>query len=114
MFKGCKLLKNIPDISIWNTHNVTCMSYMFAFGYEEYSSYKNFTSSITSLPDISKWDTGNVTEMFDMFGGCSSLISFPDLSNWNTQKITSSFLTTFRLDSKFYGKEPKFKYIKYD
>ena len=30
MFRDCYLLKNIPDISKWDTQNVESMSYMFA------------------------------------------------------------------------------------
>ena len=30
MFSGCKSLSSLPDISKWNTHNVTNMSNMFS------------------------------------------------------------------------------------
>ena len=43
MFYECSSLKLLPDISKWNTNNVTDMSYLF---------YK--CSSLQSLPDISK------------------------------------------------------------
>ena len=46
MFKGCKSLLSIPDISKWDTKNVYYMSSIF---YE--------CSLLKSLPDISKWDT---------------------------------------------------------
>ena len=52
MFDGCYALISLPDISKWNTNNVTNMSYMF-YG----------CSSLESLPDISKWNTNNVTNM---------------------------------------------------
>ena len=52
MFYGCKSLKSLPDISKWNTSNVTDMSRMFYC-----------FSSLSSLPDISKWKTSNVTDM---------------------------------------------------
>ena len=42
----------MPDISNWNTNNVTNMSYIF-YG----------CSSLKSLPDISKWKTNNVTDI---------------------------------------------------
>ena len=44
MFLGCSSLKSLPDISNWDTKNVTDMSYMFSY-----------CSSLKSLPDISKW-----------------------------------------------------------
>ena len=44
MFYYCRSLQSLPDISKWNTENVTNMSYMF---YD--------CSSLQSLPDISKW-----------------------------------------------------------
>ena len=43
MFANCLSLKKIPDISKWNTDNVTDMSRIFAK-----------CSNIISLPDISK------------------------------------------------------------
>ena len=43
---GCKSLLSLPDISKWDTQNVTNMSYMFKDCY-----------SLSSLSDISKWDT---------------------------------------------------------
>ena len=46
MFYYCGSLNSLPDISNWNTSNVTDMSYMF-FN----------CSSLKSLPDISNWNT---------------------------------------------------------
>ena len=60
MFYNCKSLKSLPDISKWNTKNVTDMSRMF-----------EDCSSLTNLPDISKWDTKNVTNMSYMFSNCN-------------------------------------------
>ena len=51
-------LFSLPDISKWNTNNVTNMRYMF---------YN--CSSLSSLPDISKWNTNNVKYMNYMFIG---------------------------------------------
>ena len=65
----CNSLISLPDISKWNTKNVTDMSFMF------YS-----CESLISLPDISKWNTKNVIDMISMFSDCRSLISFPDIS----------------------------------
>ena len=43
MFRGCKSLNNLPDISKWDTKNVTNMSGMF-----------DGCKSLKELPDISK------------------------------------------------------------
>ena len=43
MFYECYSLKSLPDISNWNTSNVTDMSYMF-----------DSCNSLIFLPDISK------------------------------------------------------------
>ena len=69
MFKGCKSLISLPDISKWNTSNVNYMNFMFSG-----------CNSLISLPDLSKWNTSNVTDMHWMFKGCKSLISLPDFS----------------------------------
>ena len=78
MFNCCSLLNSLPDISNWNTSNVTDMSCMF-----------NWCAALNSLPDISKWDTSNVTNMSLMFNCCSSLNSLPDISKWNTSNVTN-------------------------
>ena len=63
MFYECSSLSSLPDISKWNTNNVTDMSYIFFW-----------CSSLSSLPDISKWNTNNYTNMYHMFYGCLSII----------------------------------------
>ena len=63
MFNKCSSLSSLPDISKWNTNNVTNMSYMF-----------RSCSSLSSLPDISKWNTNNVNNMSSMFAGCNEKI----------------------------------------
>ena len=52
MFNKCSSLISLPDISKWNTNNVTDMSCLF-YG----------CSSLTNLPDISKWKIDNVTNL---------------------------------------------------
>ena len=52
MFYNCESLKSLPDISKWNTSNVTNMEDMFYY-----------CGSLESLPDISKWNTSNVTNI---------------------------------------------------
>ena len=59
MFSGCSSLISLPDISKWNTDNVTDMSGIF-----------HRCSSLISLPDISKWNTNNVIDMNSMFSNC--------------------------------------------
>ncbi|PYF41923.1 BspA family leucine-rich repeat surface protein, partial [Metamycoplasma alkalescens] len=63
---------NHPNISSWDTSNVTDMSHMF----ENASKFNQ---------DLSNWDTSNVTDMNHMFAGA---ISFnQDISNWNVSKV---------------------------
>ncbi len=85
LFKECTNLNSIPDISTLNTANVTNMSYMF-----------KQCSEVNSLPDISNWNTVNVTDMSSMFDGCSSLNSLPDISNWDTSNVNN-------MDCIFFG-----------
>ena len=63
IFYWCSSLSNLPDISKWNTNNVTDMRSMFSG-----------CSLLSNLPDISKWNTNNVTDMRSMFRGCLSNI----------------------------------------
>ena len=63
MFRECKSLLSLSDISKWNINNVANMSFMFC-GY----------SSLSSLPDISKWNTNKVKDMSYMFNECSFII----------------------------------------
>ena len=56
MFYNCSSLSSFPDISNWDTSNVTNMSEMF-----------DKCLSLSSLPDISKWNTSNVYNMSYMF-----------------------------------------------
>ena len=88
MFKNCKLLSSLPDISKWNTSNVINMSDMF-YG----------CNSLISLPDISKWNTSNVINMSHMFYECNSLISLPDISKRNKYKTNNMEHTPYRCES---------------
>ena len=78
IFYECSSLISLPDLSKWNTENVTNMSNLF-----------NGCKSLKSIPDLSKWNTKNVTNMSNLFNGCKSLVSLPDLSNWNTKNVTN-------------------------
>ena len=66
MFDECSDLNSLPDLSKWNTSNVTNMDFMF---YE--------CSSLFSLPDITKWDTTNVINMSFMFDKCDEGLDIP-------------------------------------
>ena len=52
MFYGCSSLISLPDLSKFDTKNVTNMNSMFSK-----------CSSLISLPDISEWNTSSVTDM---------------------------------------------------
>ena len=49
LFRGCKSLTSLPDLSKWNTNNVINIEYLFS--YYEY---------LSSLPDILNWNTYNI------------------------------------------------------
>ena len=49
-------LRSLPDISKWDTSNVTNMKNMFSY-----------CKLLTALPDISNWNTSKVTSMKEMF-----------------------------------------------
>ena len=61
----------IATIKLWDTSNVTDMSYMF--------------TSCTELITIPQLDTSNVTDMNQMFYNCVSLTTIPQL---DTSKVT--------------------------
>ena len=50
----------MPDISEWNTQNVTDMKYIFSY-----------CKSLKSLPDISKWNIQKVNSLCNIFDGCN-------------------------------------------
>jgi surface protein len=67
-----------PDISSWDTSNVTDMSGIFG-------------GASTFNQNISTWDTSNVTDMSGMFDGLESGgTSFnQDISSWDTSNVTN-------------------------
>ena len=69
MFYNCSSLKELPDISKWNTNNVNIMASIF-----------NNCSSLQKFSDISKWNINNITDINGLFYGCSSLKELPDIS----------------------------------
>jgi surface protein len=64
MFFGCTSLENMPNISKWNTQNVTDFSYMFSYCY-----------SLLILPKTNKWITTNEADRSNMTHGCSESAS---------------------------------------
>ena len=79
LFFHCSSLKSLPDISKWNTNNVTNMSGLF---------YN--CSSLIYLPDISKFKTDNLIDILGIFADCCSLLKIPDISKWfiNLKRIS--------------------------
>ena len=91
---------DMPDISRWNTSNVTNMTSMFqqAYGIEGINLSKWNTSNVTSMKQmfsytlssgrsaenlgIEEWDVGKVTDFRSMFTNCSDFNL--DISNWDT------------------------------
>ena len=64
MFNNCKSLISLPDISNWNTSNVTDMKNMF-----------QMCDSLVSLPDISKWDTSKAKNKNTMFNKSFNILN---------------------------------------
>ena len=62
MFSGCISLKTLPDISNWDTSNVTNMSEMFSR-----------CQGLIKLTDISKWNINKVKNKTNMFEGSSKI-----------------------------------------
>ena len=77
LFNLYRFLISLPDISLWDTSNVTYMSGMF-----------NKCHSLISLPDISKLNICKVNkDMIFMCNKCYSLISFPNIFKLDTFNI---------------------------
>ena len=94
MFFNCSSLVYIPDISKWNTNNVTDIFEMF-----------EGCTSLSSFPDISKWNINkikniNVSDMFSSSFLKEEFSNFNNFSNKNNlNKINNS------LDSEKYSEE---------
>ena len=52
IFNLCNSLETLPDLSKWDTRNVTDISLIFSY------------LTVKEIPDISKWNTSNVKKMF--------------------------------------------------
>ena len=87
--------KGLPDISTWNTSQVTDMSGLFGVakgwmrGRPEFSSCVLPDSASSFNDDISAWDTSSVTRMDSMFLNQSSFNQ--SLSNWQVDKVTNMY-----------------------
>ena len=75
MFFNCSSLISLPDISRWDTCNVTTLDGMLSN-----------CISLISLPNISIWNTDSVIDMLSLISDCLSLPILPDLSIWNNYK----------------------------
>ena len=78
LFSNCSSLIRLPNISNWETGNVTNMSMMFSK-----------CSSIKDIPDISKWNTNKVIDMSELFSNCKLLLSLPNIFKWNITNVTN-------------------------
>ncbi len=77
MFASCSLLKDLGDISHWNTVSLTTASGMFSE-----------CDSLISI-DLSGWTTTALTNVGNMFFRSDSL-QVIDISNWDTANITNT------------------------
>ena len=76
----------LPDISKWNTTNVTLMNDLF-----------KGCSSLMSLPDISKWNINNVKNKNDLFDGCISLTLLLDLKKKRIKILLIKLINFFKV-----------------
>ena len=73
-------MKTLPDISKWNTENVTDISYLFSG-----------CSSLNQLPDINKWNFQNINHLKGCFNKCDNIVNYPDISGKLNNSIVSSY-----------------------
>jgi surface protein len=94
MFEECNKLITIP---LFDTSNVTTMSWSFAY-----------CSNLKYIPPL---DTSNVTDMYAMFEDCSSLTSIPFLDTSNVTNMKYMFkeccLLTKKEQIKFFYQKDK-------
>ena len=99
MFYGCSSLKELPDISKWNTNNVQNLNSIFGN-----------CSSLIFIPDISKWKFNNKININNIFKGCKSLKSLPDLSKWNINIPKNSSYSQISSKKNSKASEDRIKY----
>ena len=99
MFQGCSNLGNTGDFSLWNTSQVTDMSYMFyqAVSFNQEIGSWN-TSQVTDMQymfyrgeifnqSLNSWDTSRVTNMRSMFAQATAFNQ--NIGDWDTSQVTS-------------------------
>ena len=82
MFRDCKSLKSIPDLSKWNTLRITDISKLF---------YN--CSSLDSIQFISKMELPSLIFCSDIDKGCKDKLK--DTSNFTTTKIFWNLKNTY-------------------
>ena len=80
MFRKCKYLKELPNISRIDTSNKTNMKVML-----EECKY------LEKLPNLKRWNVENVTTMRGMFYNCINLQKIPGIDNWNPINLTDCY-----------------------
>ena len=76
MFKDCKKLKVLPDISKWNVENVESMEEMF---------YGCINLDLGEFPDLKKWNLTKLKNIDRMFFGSSLISQFDNLHERDPQ-----------------------------
>ena len=89
--------RSLPDISTWNTSQVTDMSELFKPQINR-ETKKPYANQEKFNGDISSWDTSNVTTMHGMFQGAKSFNR--PIGKWNVEKVTD-MAAMFLFASKF-------------
>ena len=85
MFSNCTNLRVLPNISNWNTKNLTKTVDMFSN-----------CPLITLIPDLSKWNIRSVVDISGMFENCCSLQNLDFLAKWDAKNINN-------MSQLFYG-----------
>ena len=75
---------NSPNVSKWDTSNVTKMN-------------NTFRENTVFNQDLSKWNTSNVTDMVGMFWLANAFNS--NISSWDTSKVTDMFAMFYKVTS---------------
>ena len=80
MFRFCKYLQKLPNISRIDTSRVIDISRMF-----------EKCDNLIELPDLSRWNVENVISMRGMFYNSFNLKSIPGIDNWNPIKLKDCY-----------------------
>ena len=85
MFSDCASLTDITGLSYWDTAKVTSISYMFRR--TKITNLYALAAGKNNNPNI--WNTGSIQTMNSTFEDCSSLTDIVGLSNWYTVKLVN-------------------------